>query len=47
MFSAIKQGGQPLYRLARKGQTVEREPRNIRIDRCNARGQRRGPGIDC
>jgi tRNA pseudouridine55 synthase len=32
MFSAIKQGGQPLYRLARKGQTVAREPRNIRID---------------
>jgi tRNA pseudouridine55 synthase len=32
MFSAIKQGGQPLYRLARKGQTVEREPRNIRIE---------------
>lgn len=32
MFSAIKQGGQPLYRLARKGQTVERQPRNIRID---------------
>ena len=33
MFSAIKQGGQPLYRLARKGQEVEREPRNIRINR--------------
>ena len=32
MFSAIKQGGQPLYRLARKGQTVERGPRSIRID---------------
>ncbi len=29
MYSAIKQGGQPLYRLARQGKTVEREPRPI------------------
>ena len=32
MYSAIKQGGQPLYRLARAGKTVERSPRTIRID---------------
>lgn len=31
MFSAKKVGGVPLYRLARKGKVVEREPRFIRI----------------
>ncbi|MBQ3053876.1 MAG: tRNA pseudouridine(55) synthase TruB [Clostridia bacterium] len=31
MFSAIKQNGQPLYKLARQGIEVERKPRNIRI----------------
>lgn len=31
MFSAKKQDGQPLYKLARKGKTVEREPRFIRV----------------
>jgi len=29
MYSAIKMGGQPLYKLARAGQEVEREPRNV------------------
>lgn len=33
MFSAKKINGQPLYKLARKGQTVEREPRVIHISR--------------
>jgi tRNA pseudouridine55 synthase len=33
MFSALKRGGQPLYRLARKGIEVEREPRNVTIHR--------------
>lgn len=38
MFSAVKQGGVPLYRLARKGETVERRERQVtvhslRIDR--------------
>ncbi|MFP6906091.1 MAG: tRNA pseudouridine(55) synthase TruB [Verrucomicrobiota bacterium] len=33
MVSAIKKNGQPLYKLARKGQTVEREPRPITIHR--------------
>lgn len=31
MFSAIKQGGVPLYRLARKGIEVEREEREVEI----------------
>ena len=31
MVSAIKQGGVPLYKLARKGQTVEREPRFVHV----------------
>jgi tRNA pseudouridine55 synthase len=31
MYSAIKVGGQKLYQLARKGQTVERKPRQITI----------------
>lgn len=31
MFSAIKQGGVPLYRLARKGIEVEREARDVEI----------------
>lgn len=31
MYSAIKRGGQPLYKLARSGIEVEREPRRIEI----------------
>lgn len=31
MYSAVKQGGVPLYRLARAGQEVEREPRLVDI----------------
>jgi tRNA pseudouridine55 synthase len=31
MFSALKQGGQPLYKLARAGLTVERSARTIEI----------------
>lgn len=33
MYSAIKQKGKKLYELARQGQTVEREPRNVVIHR--------------
>lgn len=33
MFSAKKVNGQPLYKLARKGKTIEREPRVIHISR--------------
>ena len=32
MFSAKKIDGVPLYKMARKGKTVEREPRVIRIN---------------
>ena len=32
MYSALKKGGRRLYELARKGETVEREPRPIRIE---------------
>jgi tRNA pseudouridine55 synthase len=31
MYSAIKQNGKNLYKLARKGKTVERQPREINI----------------
>lgn len=31
MYSAVKQGGQPLYKLARKGVEVERQPRRVTI----------------
>lgn len=31
MYSALKRGGQPLYKLARQGITVEREPRPARV----------------
>jgi len=33
MYSAIKVGGKKLYNLARKGKTVDREPRKINIER--------------
>src|ERR1700743_3270357 len=33
MVSALKQGGVPLYKLARAGKTVEREPRLVHISR--------------
>ncbi len=32
MYSALKKDGKRLYKLARQGETVEREPRPIRID---------------
>jgi tRNA pseudouridine55 synthase len=33
MVSAIKQGGVPLYKLARQGKVVEREPRLVHVYR--------------
>ena len=33
MVSAIKKDGVPLYKLARKGQEIERQPRPVRVDR--------------
>jgi tRNA pseudouridine55 synthase len=37
MYSALKQGGQPLYRLARQGRSVERDPRPVEIYRLELR----------
>jgi len=45
MYSALKRDGQPLYKLARAGQTVERAPRSIRIVRLH--GERRGAEVIC
>src|SRR5690606_19252630 len=33
MYSALKQQGQPLYKLARQGREVERSARRVEIDR--------------
>lgn len=33
MYSALKSEGRPLYELARKGETIERPPRRVRISR--------------
>jgi len=35
MYSAIKIGGTPLYKMARKGEVVDRKARRIRIDSIN------------
>lgn len=32
MFSALKRGGERLYRLARRGEALEREPRTVRVE---------------
>ena len=32
MYSAVKVDGEPLYKKARRGETVERAPRQVRID---------------
>ena len=48
MFSAIKQDGQPLYKLARKGLEVERKPRQVVIKDLQLRAFRGGdtPEVD-
>lgn len=48
MYSALKRGGQPLYKLARAGQEVAREPRRVCIHRFELQALRRGErcGID-
>ena len=38
MYSALKRGGQPLYKLAREGKVVDREPRKITIHRLELLG---------
>ncbi|MGN0982634.1 MAG: tRNA pseudouridine(55) synthase TruB [Candidatus Limivicinus sp.] len=42
MYSAIKQNGQRLYDIARKGGEVERKPRTIRIHDLRLTGQQNG-----
>jgi len=42
MYSAIKHGGQPLYKLARQGQEVPREARSVVIRRLELRAFRPG-----
>ncbi len=46
MYSAIKQGGVPLYKRARAGETVERAPRPIRIERLELLGAT-ADALDC
>lgn len=46
MYSAIKQGGVPLYRRARAGEVVDRPPRKIRIESIEAIDLK-GPLLDC
>ena len=48
MFSAIKQNGQPLYKLARQGVEVERKPRTVVIKQLQMRAFRPGlkPEVD-
>jgi len=43
MFSAIKQGGRPLYELARQGLEVEREARRVTVHAFELLGFRGGP----
>jgi len=45
MVSAIKQGGVPLYKLARQGKTVEREPRLVHVYRYTI-GRIESPEVD-
>ena len=47
MFSALKRDGQPLYKLARKGQVVEREPRPRDHLRADAAGLGAPPISTC
>lgn len=45
MYSAIKIGGKKLYELARKGETVERKPRNVKIHKLVLTGSESGDYI--
>jgi tRNA pseudouridine55 synthase len=45
MHSALKRDGQPLYRMARRGEVVHREPRTVRIDELVLLGEIRGDEI--
>lgn len=43
MYSAVKQGGQPLYKLARQGQEVERKVRRVTLYELELLAFRAGP----
>jgi tRNA pseudouridine55 synthase len=45
MFSALKRDGQPLYKLARAGVTVERAPRCIEISELSVVGLQQPDGL--
>lgn len=45
MYSAAKVGGERLYKKARRGETIARVPRRVRIDRFEITG-RRGQDVD-
>lgn len=42
MYSAIKVGGRKLYELARRGESVERKPRKVTIDKLDIIGENEG-----
>lgn len=42
MYSAIKVGGRKLYELARRGESVERKPRRVTIDKLDIIGEKEG-----
>ena len=45
MYSAIKVGGKKLYELARRGESVERKPRRVTIDKLEIIGENDGDYI--
>lgn len=45
MYSAIKVGGRKLYELARRGESVERKPRRVTIDKLDIIGENDGDYI--
>lgn len=45
MYSAIKVGGKKLYELARRGESVERKPRRVTIDKLDIIGENDGDYI--
>ena len=50
MYSALKRDGQPLYKLARAGEVVEREPRSVtiaRLDLLDCEAEQARLAVDC
>jgi tRNA pseudouridine55 synthase len=50
MYSALKRDGQPLYKLARAGEVVEREPRSVtiaRLELLSFEGTQARIAVDC